>query len=842
VIPFALSLALREGRSSARRLGVYMGAITLGVAALVAINSFRANVAASVAAESKTLLGADLRISSGSPFPDSIRALVDSLAAAGRDVAPVTGTISVVLAPGGATRLVQLRAVSGGYPWYGTFTTEPAGLWGTLEQDRRALLEPELMTALGVRVGDTIRIGESGFRVAAAITGLPPDISFRSAFAPRVFIGLRWLDDTGLLRLGSLVRYQVFVRMPEPGAADDFVDDHRAFLRRQSVGFDTAAEQADDLAFALDTLGRFLGLVGLAALLLGGLGVASAVHVFVKDRRPTIAVLRCLGATQRTAFIAYLLQAALLGFAGAAIGALIGIAIQPVMPRVLADLIPVDVGFRVHWPSVFTGLAIGVWVASIFALLPLLAIRGITPLQALRQEVEPVRRRDLARALAWAALAASIIALAIAQAGRIDTGLAFAGGLAVTLLLLAGCALLLIRATRRFFPARASFVVRQGIASLFRPHNQTAAVTVALGFGVFLVVTLWVVQHNVLRRFELDAAGRTPNLVAFDIQSDQRAAVIEAFEALGLDVPELVPIVPARIAAIEGRPVAELRADTASRREPWALRREYRNTYRAALSGSEELVSGEWWDAARPAGALPRISIEEDLARDLDVGIGDRVTWDVQGVHIDTRIASMRRVDWARFETNFFVVFEPGVLEDAPQSFVTLAEVPGDDARAALQRDVVRRHPNISFVDLALVRRTIERVVGRVTIAVRFMGLFSVACGILVLAGAIAASRFQRLRESVLLRTLGATRRQIRRILLTEYLALGALAAVAGATLAAAAAWALMRFLFDMAFHLPAAALLAACAAAILIAVAVGFANSREALRGTPLAVLREAD
>ncbi|MGH7552153.1 MAG: ABC transporter permease, partial [Longimicrobiales bacterium] len=667
-LPFALKLALREARSSTRRLGVYMGAITLGVAALVAINSFRANVTASVESESKILLGADLRLSSGRPFPDSVRNLVDSLVASGNEASPVVATVSVVLAANGATRLVQLRAVTGGYPFYGRFTTQPGGVWGTLDQDRRALVEPELLSALGIAEGDTLRIGEVGFHVAGTVTDLPPEISFRNAIAPRVFIGGRWLDDTGLLRFGSLVRYQTYFRMRDAEDAEDFADRHRAFFRRSQVGFDTPREQAEDLAFALDALGRFLGLVGLAALLLGGVGVASAVHVFVKDKRATIAVLRCVGATQRTAFVAYLLQAGMLGLAGAAAGAAIGIAVQPLLPRVLGDLLPVDVRIGLHWPSIAVGLAIGVWVATLFALLPLLAVRGITPLQALRHDVEEARPPDRWRILAYAALAASIVALSIAQAGEWETGLSFAGGLAATLVLLALLAWLLTRATRRFFPRRARFVVRQGVASLFRPHNQTAAMTVALGFGVFLVATLWIVQSNLLRRFDIDATARRPDLVAFDIQSDQRDDFSAAFTALGLSAPELVPIVSARIAAVRGRPVADLLGDSVSRIEPWALRREYRNTYRASMTSTETLVRGEWWDGARRVRSdslPPRISIEEDLAQSLGVSIGDRITWDVQGILIDTRITSIRAVDWAQFETNFFVVFEPGVLDAA---------------------------------------------------------------------------------------------------------------------------------------------------------------------------------
>lgn len=856
-LPFPLKLALREARSSTRRLGVYMGAITLGVAALVAINSFRANLVSSVESESRTLLGADLRLSSSRPFPQPVRTLVDSLTAAGHRASDVTATVSVALAPSGATRLVQLRAVSGGYPFYGAFSTTPPGVRGTLDHERSVILEPELVAALGVRVGDTLRIGATGFRIAGTVTGLPPEVSFRSAIAPRAFIGGRWLGETGLLQFGSLVRYQVYFQMTGTTAADRFIDRHRRLLRSNLVGFDTAREQAEDLAFALDAFGRFLSLVGLAGLLLGGVGVASAVHVFVKDKRPTVAVLRCLGATQRTAFIAYVVQSALLGLAGAALGAAIGIALQPLLPRVLGDLVPLDLRLGIHWPSVFGGLAIGVLVATLFALLPLLEVRGITPLQALRHDVEPARLRpDRWRILALAALAASTVALAIAQAGEWETGLAFAGGLAAVLALLAVTARALVQITRRAFPRRARFVVRQGVASLFRPHNQTTAMTVALGFGVFLIATLWMVQLNLLRQFSLEGEERRANLVAFDIQLDQRDDVAAAFAALGLEPPELVPIVPARMVAINDRSVADLMADSTADIERWALRREYRNTYRAALAASEKLVAGEWWDArssaldvARSArdvapsasGALPRISIEDDLAQSLGVTIGDRITWDFQGRRIETRIASTRRVDWARFETNFFVVFEPDVLEGAPQSFVTLAQVPDAAARAALQRDVVRRHPNISFVDLALVQQTIERIIRRVALAVRFMGAFCVFGGLLVMAGAIAASRFQRLRESVLLRTIGATRRQVRQILLAEFLVLGTLAGLAGALLASAAGWGLVRFFFDMDFRLPLGIVLATSSGAAALAVIIGFANSRDALRSTPLAVLREA-
>jgi putative ABC transport system permease protein len=872
--PFALKLAWREARSSVRRLGVYMLAITLGVAALVAINSFRAGVVDSVTAEAKRLMGADLAVSSGRPFPDSVRALLDSLEHAGARVADVTSTVSVALAPRGATRLIQLRAVEPGYPYYTTYATDPPGLWATLAGGRAALVEPPLLVALDAAVGDTLRIGEAAFRIAGVLTDLPADLAMSSAIGPRVFIADRWLAETGLVRFGSLITYRAYAALPA-GGGEALVDRYRDFFRDALVRVETAEEQAQDLAQALDALGRFLGLVGLAALLLGGLGVASAVGVFVREKRPVIAVLRCIGATRRTAFTAYLLQAALLGLAGAAAGALLGIGIQAALPSILRGVFPVEAAFAIRPVPILVGLAIGVVVATLFALLPLLEVRGISPLQALRYDVEESVRsgssveasptserigararsrgrsrvwaslggavRDRARLAAWLVLVLGVFAVAAVQAGDAATGLAFAGGIAGAVLLLYLAAVGLTRAARRWLPRRASFVVRQGIAGLYRPRNQTAAVTVALGFGVFLVASLWLVQRSLLGWLAVEETEREPNLVAFDIQQDQRADVERILAQHGEQDAELVPLVTARIAALDGVPVAEVLDSPRVRDvEPWAVRREYRNTYRAAMTSTEELVAGEWWDEPRAEGTLPRISMEDDLARSLDLEVGDRVTWNLQGIEIETVIASLRTVDWGRVDTNFFVVFEPGVIDAAPQTYVTLAYVEDAAARSAAQRDLTRAHANIATLDVALVRETLAGIVRRVTTAIRFMAGFGVAAGLIVLAGAVAASRFQRVRESALLRTLGATRAQVRRILLTEYLALGALAAVAGTTFAVAASWAVVRFFFELEFVLPILALAGGAAAVAIMAAVLGMANSREALRGTPLSVLRE--
>ncbi len=841
---FTLAMARREGRSSWRRIGFYMASITLGVGALVAINSFRSDVTAAIHREARTLLGADLRLSSRRPLPDTVQSLLDSLTGAGAEASYVTSFSSMALATRtGRTRLVNVRGLEGGFPFYGEVETDPAGSWSELQSGRHALVDRSVLIYLGARVGDELRIGQASFTIAGSIVRMPGEADISAAIRPRVIIPAAYVAETELLGFGSLVRYRTYVSLTDPEGADAFAERYEALLHEEEVGTTTVAERAEDYARSLDIFARFLGLVGLAALLLGGLGVASAVHVFVKRKLETVAVLRCIGATQRTVFAVYLLQAVLMGLGGSAAGVILGLAVQALLPGILGDFLPVAVSPTLHPIVILAGLGVGVWVAVVFGLLPLLSVRDVTPLAALRRAFDgPERRWDVWRLAVIGALVATVVALSIAQAPHPWAGVAFAAAAAVTVAILGGTAWALTRATRRLFPRRAPYVVRQGVANLFRPHNQTVAVTLTVGFGVFVLGSMHIVQRNLLDRLSIDASPDRPNLVVFDVQQDQRDGVASLIEEHGFSAGELTPLIPARIAALNDRPVDELLEDTTGSPQPehWAVRREYRHTYRDSLVGSEELVAGRWWDEPAAPGALPRISVEEDVADDLGVGLGDRITWDVQGVLIETEVTSLRRVSWARFETNFFVVFEPGVLDAAPTVYVTLTRVPGEEERAVLQRDLVEAYPNVSALDLSLVQQTIETLVGSIALAIRFMALFSIASGMIVLVAAVATSRYQRVRESVLLKTLGGQARQVRQVLATEYVALGSLAGLTGCILAGVAGWALVTFLFELSFRLPLLQLAGIGLAAAATTVLVGLVAGRDALRRAPLAVLRE--
>lgn len=838
---FVARMTWRETRATWRRLLLLTAAVTAGVAALVALNSFADNLRRSVAEQSRALLGADLAFRSRAAFSPAIDSLVDSIAQGGGRARTAQFAAMAYIPRTTGARLVQVTAVEAGYPFFGEIRTRPAAAWRELQDGAHVVVEPSFLAALDAQVGDTVSLGAARLRITGIAENIPGDVGIRSAFGAPVFVPYDVLPATELLGFGSRVEHSTFVRLGAGKSAIEIARTLRPRLRPERVGVRTVEEDQQNLTRSLTQLTDYLGLVALVALLLGGLGVASAVTVFIRRKLDAIAVLRCLGASGWSVLAIYLAQAALMGLAGAALGTGIGLVVQEALPLLLRDFLPVDVSAAISGRAVLLGLVTGVWVSLIFALLPLLRVRRISPLGALRRDYEPPKARDPFLLPCAIALAVSVVVLARTQVGSWQIALWFALGIGGALLVLWLASWVLVRSLRRWFPRQWPYVWRQGLANLYRPANQTVAVVLAVGFGAFLLATLFIVQYNLLRQLALSGGPERPNLVLFDIQRDQIAPLTTLLADAGYPPREPVPIVPMRIRAINGRPV--LRAATSDTTNPWsgegergwAVRREYRSTYRADLVGSEKLVAGKWFETTE---ATPAVSLEVSIASELGVTIGDSITWDVQGVPVPTIVRSIREVDWARFEPNFFAVFQPGALEQAPQTAVLLIRVVDPDARGRIQRDVAEHFANVTTIDLATVQQTVERLVNQVVLAIRFMALFSLATGAVVLAGAIATSRFQRTREAALLRALGATTQQVVRIAFAEYLALGLLSAIVGVGLSLGSAWLLGRFVFETPFAAP-AALAGLFLAVAFGAVAIGMLNSADVARRRPLEVLR---
>jgi putative ABC transport system permease protein len=838
-------LAWRESRTARRRLLLYMSSISLGVAALVAIDSFAANVQDSLKSQSRTLMGGDVSFTYNAQFPEDAQRVIDTLAAKGTPVARVVTFGSMVQAPrSGGTRLAQVKAVGDGYPFYGVVETAPAGRWKDVQSGQRAVVDPSLLIALDARIGDSLTIGYGRFEIIGAVEAMPGDPGFAAAIGPRVYIAERYAAETQLLGFGSRASYEALVKLPSNVAADDWVKGYRARLQKQNVRVVTVTQRESNVTDSIGQLADFLGIVGLIALLLGGIGVASGVNAFVTRKIETVAVLRCLGATSGQVLSIYVLQAAAMGFLGAAMGAVLGVAIQFGLPLVLKDFLPVDVSVTIDPKALLMGLGIGVWVALVFALRPLLALRRVSPLQALRRDAEALdraRARDIPTQLVNVALVGSVLALSFERAGSLQRGAAFAAGITGSMVVLYLSAVGLSWLARRLGSARWPYVARQGLANLYRPANQTRTVVLALGFGSFLVSTLFLVQANLLNQFNVTAAQSKANMILFDIQEDQRAGLDSIFAAEGQRVMGFAPIVTMKISEINGLQGARWAASHAMPANHWTLRREYRSTYRDTAVATERVTSGKWFGAASLPDSITELSLDQDVAGQLKVKVGDRILWDVQGVRVLSQITSLREVTWGRFEPNFFAVFATKGLQSAPKQFVTMAAVSADTTIARLQRRTVARFPNVSSVDLSLVRRTVMEIIQKVSLAVRFLALFSLAMGIPVLFSAVAATRRDRLRESVLLKTLGATQAQIMRILLVEYAMLGALGALAGMLLSFGGAWGLIHFIFKGSFS-PAVGAAAGIAALMMgLAITIGLATSRDVFRETPMAALRES-
>jgi len=790
-----LRMAVRDARRGLKPLFLSMACVILGVASVVIAFSFRDNVQSSVQAQSKSLLGADLAIDSREPLSQEAEALIGSL---GGDQSRQISFSSMAYFPAtGASRLVQVRAVRGNFPYYGALETDPALAAKDFQSGANALVDENVMLQFNARVGDRLKIGGQDFRIAGKLRKIPGETLVFSLISPRIYIPLAHFDATELIQRGSLVRYRVYFKLDPLVDVDQLVQDITPQLLRLQLEADTVKRRTAAISEPLENLSRYLRLAVFIAVLLAGVGVASGIHVYAKDKTPSVAVLRCIGASPRETVLVYLIQAVIFTLVGSLIGAVLGAALQSLLPLAVKDFLPVVTVNSVAPAGVAAGLGIGLGTAVLFSLLPLVPLRNISPLLALRSSYETTKpAKDWLLWLIGFLIAAAVGAFAVTTTASWFYGLCFTAGVLLTFGLLAAVSRGVVIILKKLVPNFLSFAWRQGMANLHRPNNQTTAIMVSIGLGTFLLVTLYSVQSMLVNQVSERSGKGEPNLVLFDVQKEQRAGIQELLRSFAVRFSEEVPIVTMRLSAVNGRPVEELRVDRGSRIPRWALRREYRSTYRNRLAGTERLIKGTWQPRVDSASPRIPISLEKSIAESLRVGVGDSLEFEIQGVPLQTQVASLREVDWQRVQPNFFVVFPEGVLESAPQFYAVTVRSDSSQISASLQRAVAERFSNVSVIDLSQVLDTLDSILDRVSAAIRFVALFTILTGLAVLGSAVLSSRSQRLKESILLRTLGAPRSQIIGTVIAEYVFLGAIAAMTGALLAILASWGLSIYFF----------------------------------------------
>ncbi|MCH2451047.1 MAG: FtsX-like permease family protein [Gracilimonas sp.] len=798
---WTFKMAWRDSRSNRSKLFLFMAAIIVGVAAQVSITSFRANLNSSIESQAKELLGADLEVDRNAPFQPELQEVLDSL---GGDVSTALEFNSMAFFPkNGNTRLSQISAIEGGFPFYGDLITEPASAASAFQENGSALVDEPVMRLFNLQPGDSVKIGQLTYKIEGAIIEIPGQPVAASFFGPRIFIPKENVEDTGLLQRGSRLEYVSWHKFPE-GTDMIAVEERLRELRDEGIrfGFDTVEEREEEVGEAILYLSNFLNLIGFIALLLGGIGVASSIFVYIRQKINTVAVLRCVGVSSNQALLIYLIQAASMGLIGSIMGAALGSLIQLYLPVLIQEFLPVDINLFISWSSIAIGVGTGLVISVLFALFPLLAVKKISPLYSLRSISINLLQllTNRTKITLSAVLLIFVTAYAWLMIGRIIPAAFFTLGLVACLLLLTGFAKLIMKGSRKFLRAGFSYELRQGLANLYRPNNQTTILLLTFGLGVTMISSLYLTQDMLLGQIDFGEEEDLPNLALYDIQYDQNEGVNEIITSSGHQILQNVPIVTMRIQEINGMNAEALREDTTKDVSGWALNREYRNTYRDSLLETETLVSGEWIGNVDGINDVVPISVEDDQMENLDAVLGDTLTWDVQGIPIQTYIASTRTVKWDQPSPNFFVVFPAGVLENAPQFFATTINTNSREASLQLQQELVQAYPNVSAIDVGQVVETVRSFLDKVTFVIQFIGLFSIITGLIVLAGSAATSRFQRIREAVLLRTLGASKKQVIKIQVIEYVLLGVMASITGLILSLGASTFIGYFYFDIEF------------------------------------------
>jgi len=823
-------MAWKDAKASRVRLLLFMASIILGIAAVVSIQLFSTNLKDNIQRQSKALMGADYTIDSRQEPTERAQAIIDSLKP---DASEVNFVSMVAFPKNGSAKLVKVRGLDGDFPFYGTIDTQPSIAATTYQDLDGALVDATLLLQFNIQPGDSIKVGELTLPITGALKAIPGSTAISTSVAPPIVIPYRFIEDTKLLQFGSRKEYQFFYKASDTLNLDRFEEKIGPMLDAENADLDTHIATSRSLGRRYENVGKFLNLAAFIALLLGCIGIASSVHIYIKEKLGAIAVLKCMGASRLQSFLIFLIQISGVGIVGGLIGSIIGVGLQEFFPYILKDFLPFAIEITISAQPIVIGIFLGLFMSVLFALLPLLRTWYVSPLEVLRVDEQASKEPKKVRFFVFAAIFVFLFLFSFWLLKDAAYAFGFVTVTLITFSILAGIALLCIKGIRKFFPKGWGFTARQSLLNLFRPNNQTVVLVIAIGLGTFLIST-----DILLSKTEVGQAAETPNIIILDVQSQQRDAVAQSIEVNSLPILDNIPLVTMRMHRIKDQLVNDLRQDTTRQVRGWILNHEFRTTYRDELIASEELLEGEWTPQLTPDDPVV-ISISDNLAADANVGVGDIIVFNVQGVLMETAIGSIRKVDWGRLQLNFSIVFPKGVLEQAPQFNVFTTSVEDEISSANLQRDLVAQFPNVSIIDLRQVYSIVEDILDKVSWIINFMAFFSILTGIIVLIGSVRTSKYQRIKESVLLRTLGAKNTQILQISAFEYLFLGLLGSLVGILLALLSSLCLALFVFNEPFVPSLIPFLVFLPGITLLVVAIGLSNIQTVLKSSPLEVLR---
>ena len=933
-----MKMAWRETRGAWRHFLYFFVCIALGVAALVGVSLFAANVERAVTREARGLLGGDLEVRLSRSISQKGEAVLQSLTSRGIAITHASELVAMAARAGGGqayaaqqTQIVELKAVEAVYPFYGRLKLEPdrplsallappasacAQPHGTplVSVPRRhasrlapphasrasadpptrspevsggreplatagtphatcdgALVQESLLIRMGLSMGDRLKIGQAVFTITGLIRKEPDRVANLFSLGPRVMISREGLAAAELVKPGSRVRERYLLRLPATTPAHPLLHELQGRLAGESARVTTYRDAQPQLKQFLDQLTRYLGLIGLTALFVGGIGVATTVRAFLREKLQTIAILKTVGADSGTVVRTYLVQALLLGVIGSLAGTVLGVSLQGALPPLLAGLLATNFLDQIEFTHTLTmtsllpilkGLALGILTTLLFTLWPLLSIREIRPALIFRQEVvktDAAQEQDRSawrldwrwllgiadplRSFTAVGIAAGLAGLAIWQAGSWRIGLLFIGALAVAAVALWLAARLLVQAIR-LGPGPRSLTIRHAMSNLYRPGSQAIGVMVSVGIGVMVIVAVSLLERSLIRQVGESRPTDAPTFFFIDIQPDQKDGVLRLIhEKSRGPFPEATPLVRSRLHAINGQPIkveeesVQEGESQQDRRKNWYFTREYVLTFLDDLPKDNVVTKGTWWKPGQPF-EMPLVSVEEEAARILGLQLGSTIAFEIQGVTVLAEVSSIRKVEWGNFSTNFYMILSPGSLEGSPFTYVATVRVP-PEKEVLLQQAVVGAFPNVTAINIGDVLDSFTRILDRLSLAIRTIAVFCILAGMIVMAATLATTRYRRLYESAILKALGATRGLIAGSFAVEYALLGMVAGLIGIVLASALSWAVLYFILDLPWTLQPDVLATSFALTVLLTLAIGFLSTYRILGQRPLAVLR---
>ncbi|MBM6593762.1 ABC transporter permease [Microvirga pudoricolor] len=841
-LPLILRLALREMRGGLRGFGIFLACIALGVAAIASVGSLSRSLTEGITREGRRILGADMAFSltQREIAPPELAFLT------GRgQVASVTTLRAMAVAGEKGSGLVELKAVDGQYPAIGTLDTDPqlapADLLAEREGAFGAVADPALLARLDLKVGDRITVGGAPLQIRASLVSEPDKIASGIGFGPRLLVSQEALRATGLIQPGSIVRwtYRVILSGPSDDATLERIE-AEAKTALPEAGWDIRTRANADPRFArnIERFTQFLTLVGLTALLVGGVGVANAVRGFVDRKRASIATLKSLGAPGGQVVQLYLLQVMIIALAGVAIGLAFGAALPFVVTGLFGHLLPIPIQPTLAWSELGIALLYGLLTALVFAISPLGRAHDVPVSGLFRDQVDPERRWPRKRYVAALAISAvALVGLALIAAYDRKIALMFVAASALSFGLLRLVATGIMALAKRT-PRPKSTAPRLALANIFRPGALTPSLTLSLGLGITLLVTLALIDTNLSRQLQQTLPERAPSFFFLDIPNAQ-ADTFEKFltdQAPGSQI-ERVPMMRGRLVSLKGVPVAQIRADQEA---AWVLDGDRGITYAATPPAGSKLVEGSWWPA--DYRGRPLVSFDRRLANGLGLKVGDDITVNVLGRNITATIANLREVEWRSMGINFVMVFSPNSFAGAPHTHLATLSLPGGPdpaAEARILRQSALTYPNVTSVRVKDALEAVNDVVSQLVMAIRGASSIALIASLLVLAGALAAGQRARLYDAVVLKTLGATRAKLLGAYALEYGFLGLATALFGLLAGSVAAYFILTDVMNLDFRLDLSGALLASGLAVLVTVGLGLAGTWRILSQKPAQYLR---